>query len=218
MKHFGKLRSTIETISIVTPEVTMEIPETRDENGVITSPAQRIVISPERTSNVLIMVLRNADGVEWHDLFKQYPHPWYIAVQDDGTIISMESDPEQSQIPDVSIWGIDETFGFTRGTGGTVYGKRWNGATIVSAPVTPLGLALDPDQFYSLLDGLGKIDQFMGGIETVTPTAKKLTCRNQFNNSTMFTWDMVLMALVAPKVWGDAWQDDLSSAWIAAAV
>ncbi|WP_427351168.1 hypothetical protein [Erwinia amylovora] len=82
--------------------------------------------------------------------------------------------------------------------------------------VAPISRTLSPDQFYTLIDSLGKLDQFIAAIENVTPTAKKLTCRNQFNNSTSFTWDMVLMAHVAPKVWGEAWQDNLATAWVAA--
>lgn len=106
MKNFGKLTSTIETIDLGS------------------------------SGEVKIHVLRDQNGVEWHVLFRQFPHPWYIAVQSDGTIISMESDPEQSQIAGREIWGIDGDFGFTRGTGGTVYGKIWDGSKIVARPPT----------------------------------------------------------------------------------
>lgn len=165
-----------------------------------------------------ILVLRDVNGVEWHDLFKQNPHAWYIAVDGDQTIISMENDPEQSQISGYDIWGIDSNFGFTRGPGGSVYGKIWNGTAISSRQAKPESTLLSPDQFYGLLEGLGKLDQFMTEIENIVPMAKKLTCRNQFNNSVSFSWDMALIEVVSPKVWGDNWKDDLALAWIEAAV
>lgn len=186
MKNFGKLTSIIETVT----------------NGV--------------GGDLKIYVMRDANGTEWHDLFKQFPHSWYIAVQSDGTIISMESDPEQSQITSCDLWGIDSDFGFTRGTGGTVYGKMWDGTKITSRPLVPQNTPLSADQFYGLLDRLGKLDQFASAIETVSTAAKKLTCRNQFNNSQSFSWDMVLMAEVAPKVWGDDWRSVVGPLWVSA--
>lgn len=217
MKNFGKLIFSPETVSIlVSPLVEIDVPDVVDQAGNVVSPGRKEVV-PERRQDVQIMVLRNADGIEWHHLFKQFPHPWYIAVQSDGTIISMESDPEQSQITNCELWGIDSNFSFTRGTGGTVYGKIWDGKKITSRPVIPQNIPLSADQFYSLLDTIGKLDQFTAAIETVSPTAKKMTCRNQFNNSVSFTWDMILMSLVAPIVWGVDWQSELTQPWVASA-
>jgi len=216
VKNFGKLVQTTETVSIViSPERTTDVPPVFDQDGNLVTPGRTETI-PEVREVKQIMVLRNADGVEWHELFKQFPHPWYIAVMDDGRIISMESDPEQSQIAECTLWGIDSNFGFTRGTGGTVYGKIWDGIKIAPRPVLPLTSPLSPDKFYGWLDSLGKLDPFAAAIEQVTPVAKKMTCRNQFNNSTSFTWDMVLMTLVAPLVWDANWQDQVSGSWVAA--
>lgn len=89
-------------------------------------------------------------------------------------------------------------------------------APYVAPVVLPSDVSLTADQFYTLLDTLGELDNFINAIETVTLVAKKLTCRNQFNNSTTFTWDMVLMTLVAPIVWGATWQDDIGPAWVTA--
>lgn len=91
-------------------------------------------------------------------------------------------------------------------------------AEYVAPVILPQSRPLTPEQFYGWLDGLGKIDPFVAAIEQVEPVAKKLTCRNQFNNSTLFAWDMVLMTHVAPKLWGDTWQVDLASSWVAAAL
>ncbi|MGN8022991.1 hypothetical protein ACTJJ7_19990 [Phyllobacterium sp. 22229] len=82
--------------------------------------------------------------------------------------------------------------------------------------VLPLNKPLSPEQFYGLLDGLGKLDQFATMIEAVVPTVKKMTCRNQFNNATTFIWDMVLMTEVAPKVWGDDWRTVVGPQWVSA--
>jgi len=114
------------------------------------------------------------------------------------------------------LWGIDSDFGFSRGTGGTVYGKIWDGTKIAPRPLVPQNTPRSAEQFYGLLDAVGKLDQFVEMIETVTPAAKKLMCRNQFNNATTFTWDMVLLTEVAPKVWGDDWRNTLTPDWLSA--
>lgn len=165
---------------------------------------------------VTVMALFDENGVEWHELFTTYPHPWYIAVMDDGIIISMESDPEQSQIADITLIGIDTDYGYTRGNGGTVYGKYWDGSAIIPKPMTPEEVVLTAEQFYTMLDGLGVLEEFMNQIETVTPLSLKLTCRNQFNNSSNFTFDMTLLVTVAPKVWPTDWQATVGPAWLAA--
>lgn len=84
--------------------------------------------------------------------------------------------------------------------------------------INPGTVTLTAEQFYTVLDTLGKLEDFMSAIETVTPLSMKLTCRNQFNNSTTYTWDMVLMTLVAPKVWGATWQVVIGDDWVAASL
>ena len=85
-------------------------------------------------------VLVNDDGVEWHDLVSQHgPFDYYIALSDAGVIFSMESDADASQIPNNNLVGIkvSEAFNYTRGPGGTVYGKIWNGVAIVEPEPEP---------------------------------------------------------------------------------
>ncbi len=203
MKNFGKLTSSVEEVEIKTLDAVF------DENGK--------VIIPEQYQSVTVTVLKNAEGVEWHDLFKLYPHAWYIAVEDDGKIISMESDPEHSQIADKDIWGIDSDFGYTRGPGGTVYGKVWNGSAIVEyvPPITEIPLSFD--QFRTMLEVIEKLDAFKAGIETLIPASKTIMMRNVFNNpSNTFAFGMELMTLVAPIVWGADWQNILASLWLEA--
>jgi len=89
MKNFGKLKGCPETVKIGKDML--------DENGKVIQPA------PTAT----IIVLKNNDGVSWHDLIKQFPHAFYIVIDDEKRIISMTNDPEQSQIPDHEIIGID---------------------------------------------------------------------------------------------------------------
>lgn len=88
----------------------------------------------------------------------------------------------------------------------------------LNPPIQPQSVALSANQFYVMLENDGKLDAFMAAIETVTPTAKKLTCRNQFNNSTSFTWDMALIQTVMSKatVYGPEWETTLGPLWLEA--
>lgn len=86
----------------------------------------------------------------------------------------------------------------------------------VVPPLTPMDCPLSPDQFYTMLENEGKLDAFVDAIETVTPVSKKLTCRNQFNNASVFTWDMVLVSQVMPKaeIYGATWEETLWPIWV----
>ncbi|MFB2563654.1 hypothetical protein [Rhizobium sp. IMFF44] len=103
MHSFGKLTSKVETHEL--------------ENG---QPAQIYVFYDEK-------------GTEWHDLFRSMPaFDFYVALDDRGRVISMEPDPEHSQIEGHQIIGIskEESGGFSRGPGGSVYGKQWRDGKI----------------------------------------------------------------------------------------
>ena len=120
MKNFGKLTPTNEIVKIGS--------DITDGKGNVIIPAPTL----------RIQVLKDKDGNEWHDLFKKYPHKFYIAVDDNKHIISMTDDPEASQIAGFDIIGIDENYSETFGQGGSVYGKLWDGEKIVEPePVFP---------------------------------------------------------------------------------
>jgi hypothetical protein len=76
---------------------------------------------------------------------------------------------------------------------------------------------LSAEQFYTMLETDGQLEFFIDQIETVTPVSKKLTCRNQFNNSTEFTWGQTVIVTVMPKVYGTDWETDVTPKWLAAA-
>lgn len=82
-----------------------------------------------------VIIFRDVNGVDWFELAAQFPHPWYIVVDDNSVIVSMEESHESTQIAGYTIIGIDSNFGYTRGPGGTVYGKIWDGSAIVEPPV-----------------------------------------------------------------------------------
>lgn len=128
MKNFGKLSITLEEIKLGE--------DIKDEKGNII----------QKAATVIIHVLKDKDGIEWHDLFKKYPHKFYIAIDDTKHIISMTDDPEQSQIAGFDIIGIDGNYGETYGPGGSVYGKLWDGEKIVAAP--PVFPPLTARQFW----------------------------------------------------------------------
>ena len=116
MKNFGKLRASTEEITLGE--------DIKDDKGNIVQKARTVTIN----------ILKDKDGVEWHDLFKKYPHKFYITIDDNKHIISMTDDAEQSQIAGFDIIGIDENYGETFGQGGSVYGKLWDGEKIVAPP------------------------------------------------------------------------------------
>ena len=127
MKNFGKLRASEEQVTIG---------DIKDDKGNIV----------QKAGTYTINVLKDKDGIEWHDLFKKYPHKFYIAIDDTKHIISMTDDPEQSQIAGFDIIGIDGNYGETFGPGGSVYGKLWDGEKIVAAP--PVFPPLSARQFW----------------------------------------------------------------------
>ena len=135
MKNFGKLTATLEEIKLGE--------DIKDEKGNIVQPANTVKIN----------VLKDKDGVEWHELFKRYPHKFYIAVDDNKHIISMTDDPEQSQIAGFDIIGIDGNYGETYGPGGSVYGKLWDGEKIVAPP--PVFPPLTARQFWQAALAIG---------------------------------------------------------------
>ncbi len=78
----------------------------------------------------------NEAGTLWHHLYKQHEHPFYIAVDDNGRVVSLEREAEQSQIDGFEIIGIDDNYGVTPGSeGGLFSNKVWNGKEIIDNPV-----------------------------------------------------------------------------------
>lgn len=140
MKNFGKMVASREVIDIPGEQIGV------NEEG-------EPVFAPDQKQPVLIF--RDVNGADWFDLAKEYPHAFYIALDDENRIISMTDDYQNSQIADYNLVGIDNDFGFTFGPGGNVYGKRWNGEAIVLPELTKddviaecnrrLGLGFDYD-------------------------------------------------------------------------
>lgn len=122
MKNFGKLIASPEPVTIPG----LQIGEDEDGNP---------IYEPSRSMNVIFF--RDHNGVDIVEAAQQSPHAFYIAVTEDGRIISMTDDIEHSQISGHDIIGIDDAFGHTFGQGGNVYGKIWNGSAIVDADLGP---------------------------------------------------------------------------------
>ena len=76
MRNFGKLTITQEEVSLAE--------DIKDDKGNVV----------QKAGTVKINVLKDKDGIEWYELFKKYPHNFYIAVDDNKHIISMTDDPE----------------------------------------------------------------------------------------------------------------------------
>lgn len=118
MKNFGKLTPSEEIAEIPG----LQVGTTEDGEPIF-----------EAGQKVRVIIYRTAAGVDIVDAAKVDPHPFYIVVKDDGLIVSMTDDIEQSQIEGFDVIGIDHDYGFTFGPGGNVYGKKWTGLGIESA-------------------------------------------------------------------------------------
>lgn len=143
MKDFGTFTSKSEIVELDPIQVGL------DQDG------EPVLYKPQDQS---VLIFRDANGADWFDLAKAFPHPFYIAVDDDGRIYSMEPDFQSSQIAGHLI-GIDSDFGYTRGHGGTVYGKIWNGAAIVEPEPEPEPIPdeISRRQFFQQLAVMGII-------------------------------------------------------------
>jgi hypothetical protein len=73
-----------------------------------------------------------ANGKRWKDHVKEKKGHWFIAVTDDGTIISAEPDPTQSVVTNCDIWQIEHP-----GPAEAIRGKRWDGENAVPIPMEP---------------------------------------------------------------------------------
>ncbi|GAA5542418.1 hypothetical protein [Brucella sp. NBRC 113783] len=122
MKDFGKFTSSEKIVTV--PSIQIGIDE--DGEAVFNEPRE-----------LPVLIFRDSDGVDWFDLAKQFPHPFYIAIDDNSRIYSMETDFQACQLAGHLI-GIDSDYGYTRGHGGTVYGKLWNGAAIIEPEPEPV--------------------------------------------------------------------------------
>ncbi|PWL17384.1 hypothetical protein DKP76_11440 [Falsochrobactrum shanghaiense] len=83
-------------------------------------------------SPIEVWMYYDKDGVNWLDLTKDSPSNFYIAVDDEGNVVSITDDASMLQIHDLEMVGIDTDFGLNEDT---VLGKIWDGSAIVEAPV-----------------------------------------------------------------------------------
>ncbi|ELT47713.1 hypothetical protein [Brucella intermedia] len=116
MKNFGKLTPSKHTLTVSGPQIG------------VTDAGEPIFAEGQE---VRYFIYRTASGEDIVDAAKADPHPFYIAVKGDRSIVSMTDDIEQSQIDGIDVIGIDDDFGFTFGPGGTVYGAIWTGTEII---------------------------------------------------------------------------------------
>ena len=184
MKNFGKLAAFPEEIKLGE--------DILDEKGNIIQLAQ----------TVKIMVLKDDKGVEWHDLFKKFPHKFYIAIDDNKRIISMTDDPEQSQIAGYELIGVDDNYGETFGQGGSVYGKLWDGEKIVAPAQTFPSLTARQFWQAALMIGVKEEDLVNGVADEKSPfyvadEKERESVLIDITKSTTFSHDFPLLEKMA---------------------
>jgi len=142
-----------------------------------------------------IVFMRDDKGVDLVEALRSQPHPFYIAVNSEGKIVSMSSDAEKIQIPDHEIIGIDEDFGFTFGEQGNVYGAIWDGNQIVAAPVTMPPLS--PRQLRLALSRLGKLQDLVIIVASL-PEQQREEAEIEWEYATSFRRDHPLIVQFSP--------------------
>jgi len=155
MKIFGKMIEKTERVKVPPAQIGV------DDDG-------EPIFGPEQEYPVRIF--RDKNGVDWFDLVKRFPHPFYIAVDDNNRVVSMTDDFQQSQIAAYTLVGIDGDFGFTFGPGGTVYGATWTGSEIISRASELVPDEISRRQFFQQLavDGIITNAEALAAMKSVT--------------------------------------------------
>lgn len=74
--------------------------------------------------------LSDTFGNPWKNLYTKYPHPFYIATDNNKRIIAMFDNPEEMTLGNVIVYGIDDNQGYTYNYDGTIYNnKAWDEKT-----------------------------------------------------------------------------------------
>ncbi len=152
MKIFGKMIEKTERVKVPPAQIGV------DDDG-------EPIFGPEQEYPVRIFRDKN-----WFDLVKRFPHPFYIAVDDNNRVVSMTDDFQQSQIAAYTLVGIDGDFGFTFGPGGTVYGATWTGSEIISRASELVPDEISRRQFFQQLavDGIITNAEALAAMKSVT--------------------------------------------------
>lgn len=191
--------------------------------GTLTAKAETIELAGGQAAQVYAFY--DADNTEWHELFGSHPpFDFYIAVDDNGCIISMEPDPEHSQIAGYRIVGISKTEAgdFTRGPGGTAYGMKWTGDGIANpadlmttqekrAAMPPL----TPRQFRdALVDSDIMPDDVTGAINQIADPKARAKALNAWEYPTEFLRTDQLLEQIGASF--DLSPDAIDAMWAAA--
>ncbi len=157
--------------------------------GKLTS--KRENIDENDPTSPLVYFMYDSNGVEWHSVFRAAPKfDFYVAVDDKGAVVSAEPDPEHSQIPGFRILGLstEETGGYTRGPGGTIYGKVWNG-TVITEPVLTREEypTLTPRQLWLAAATINITkDQVLALVDTIEDETEKAALRIEITETVSF--------------------------------
>jgi len=172
--------------------------------------SQEIIISQRESYKALFM--RDETGQDLVEALRARPHPFYIAVDDAGKIVSMASEPEKIQLPDHDIIGIDETQGFSFGETGNVYGAIWDGNQIIAPPVVMPELS--PRQLRLALSRLGKL-QDLAIIVASLPHQQREEAEIEWEYATSFRRDHPLIVHFAPIL--GLSEEETDALWLQAA-
>ncbi|RCL00945.1 MAG: hypothetical protein JSC189_001038 [Candidatus Tokpelaia sp. JSC189] len=158
--------------------------------GIFTASQEEITVNGETYKDIIF--LRNAKGDDLVSVLKSNPHPFYIAVDETGKVCSMQRDPEQIQIPNHEIIGIDQDFGY--GDECSIYGALFDGVEIVAPPV-PFP-ELSARQFWHAVLVIGiRQDEVETSISTpndplyIEDEAERLAVLIDIRNATLFRRD-----------------------------
>lgn len=180
------------------------------------SPSGDPIYEYERTITATIYV--NSAGIDMIQVLLLNPRNYYIVATDEGIIIMMSDDPEQVQFAGCDIIGIDETFGYTYGEGGNVYGMKWNGTAIVD-PVSEMTDDQKRERMPNLsarqirlgLNSLGKLALVDAAIAAM-PSPQKEDAQIEWEYGTEFRRLHPLITMIIPLL--ELTPEEVDTAWM----
>lgn len=144
MHNFGKLVSRKLSIDVPGNAGWPVIGE--DGEVVVDENNQPVLVGKTDATSIDVLAFYDSNDTEWHELFRSLPiFDFYVALTDDGRVVSFQSDPEHSQLAGLTILGIstEEANGLAIGA---AYNMQWDGTKLVAPSISGSDVDVERDR------------------------------------------------------------------------